>query len=223
MVASEIDQPQRNLPRALIFGVAAILGVYLVTNLAYFTVLPAGDVAASPRVAATMMERILGAPGASVVSIAAIISILGALNGSLLSGARIPYAAARDGLFFRPLAYVHPTRRTPSVSILALGLLSALLVLSGRYQEIFTCVIFSQWILYTMSAAAVIVLRRRRPDMVRPYRTAGYPVVPAVFCLVACGLLVSTLLNSPRESLLGLFLTAAGVPFYLYWRRRAMI
>ncbi len=223
MVASEIQRPQRNLPRALILGVIVVMAVYMLTNLAYFYVLPAAAVGSSERVAATMMEQVLGKAGAGAVSVAAIISILGALNGSLLAGSRIPYAAARDGLFFRKLAYVHPTHRTPAASILALGFLAALLVCSGRYRELFTYVIFSQWILYTMAAAAVIVLRRKRPELVRPYRTLGYPVVPVLFCLVAIGLLVSTLLSSPRESLLGLVLIVAGVPFYRYWRRRTLL
>jgi APA family basic amino acid/polyamine antiporter len=114
---------------------------------------------------------------------------------------------------------VHPRWFTPSISILALSGWAALLVLSGRYEQLFTYVIFSSWILYGMSTASVIVLRRKRPDMVRPYRTLGYPLVPVLFVLVACAFLLSTLRTSPRESLMGLGIIAAGVPFYLRWRR----
>ncbi len=223
MVASEVRHPQRDLPRALIGGVLLVMGVYLLANLAYFCALSAPEIAASDRVAATMMERIFGPAGAAAVSIAAMVSIYGAINGSLLSGARIPYAAARDGMFFRFLAYVHPVHRTPSASIFALAGLASVLVLSGRFEQLFTYVIFAEWLLYGLTAAAVIVLRARRPDMPRPYRTLGYPVVPVLFCIVAAGLLISTLATSPRESLMGLTLVLAGIPFYFYWKRRSLV
>ncbi|MCC6292670.1 MAG: amino acid permease [Bryobacterales bacterium] len=220
MVAGEIRDPQRNLPRALTFGTLAVLVIYLLTNLAYFYVLPASEVAASDRVAATMMDRILGSSGAAAVSVAAMISIFAALNGSILSGSRVPYAMACDGLFFRKAATVHSEYRTPSVSILLLSSWSALLVLSGRYDQLFTYVIFASWILYAMATASVIVLRRKRPDLPRPYRTLGYPVVPVLFVLVAGALILSTLRDSPRESMLGLVLIFAGLPFYFYWKKR---
>ncbi len=223
MVASEVRRPQRDMPRALIGGVLVVMSVYLLANFAYFSALPAGEIAASDRVAATMMERILGPTGAAAVSIAAMISIYGAINGSLLSGARIPYAAARDGMFFRALARVHPVHRTPSASIFALTGLASVLVLSGRFEQLFTYVIFAEWLLYGLTAAAVIVLRRKRPDLPRPYRTLGYPLVPVLFCIVAAGLLISTLVASPRESLMGLTLVLAGIPFYFYWKRKALV
>jgi APA family basic amino acid/polyamine antiporter len=148
------------------------------------------------------------------------ISIFAALNGSILSGARVPYAMARDGLFFASAGRVHPTYHSPSVSILLMSAWSAVLVLSGRYEQLFTYVIFANWILYAMSTASVIVLRKKRPGMPRPYRTMGYPVLPVLFVLSATGLVLSTLVESPRESLLGLALIVAGIPFYLYWKRR---
>ncbi len=135
------------------------------------------------RVAGEMMRRILGSRGAGAVSIAAMISIFAALNGSILSGSRVPFAMARDGLFFRRIAFVHPQHRTPSVSILALSGWAALLVLSGRYDQLYTYVIFASVILYGMATAAVIVLRFKRPDLARPYRTVGYPAVPVLFVL----------------------------------------
>jgi basic amino acid/polyamine antiporter, APA family len=148
------------------------------------------------------------------------ISILAALNGSILSGSRVPFAMARDGLFFRSIGYIHPTFRTPAVSIVALNLWAALLVLSGRYDQLYTYVIFASAILYGMATAAVIVLRFKQPGLARPYRTIGYPFVPVVFVLGIAALIVSTLLKSPRESLLGLGIIAAGLPFYYYWKRR---
>jgi APA family basic amino acid/polyamine antiporter len=219
MVSSEIRHPQRNLPRALIYGTALVVLIYLLTNVAYFSVLSAGEVGAHDRVAAEMMRRVLGQWGADAVSVAAMISIFAALNGSILSGSRVPYALARDGWFFAPFRVVHPVHRTPAFSILALSAWSSVLLLSGRYEQLLTLVIFPSWILYAMAAAAVIVLRRKRPDLPRPYRTVGYPVVPILFVLVAVLLLGVTLKNSPRESGLGLALIAAGLPFYVHWRR----
>jgi len=220
MVASEIRKPQRNLPLALIWGTLSVALIYLLANAAYFYVLSPADVAASNRVAAEMMRRILNGAGANIVSVAAMISIFAALNGSILSGARVPYAAARDGLFFRSIARVHPQFHTPGVSILVLSAWAALLVLSGSYDQLFTYVIFASWLLYGMTTAAVIVLRRKRPELPRPYLTLGYPVVPVLFVASALCLVISTLFDSPRESLLGLALILVGLPFYFHWRKQ---
>lgn len=221
MLGSEVQNPQRTFPLALIAGVTAIIGVYLLTNLAYFSVLNAGEVAASNRVAADMVRRIAGPHGAAAVSVAAMISIFAALNGSILSGSRVPYAMARDGYFFRHVGLVNPRFRTPSASILLLGVWSSLFVLSGHYSDLYNAVIFPSWILYGMTAAAVIVLRRKRPDLARPYRTWGYPWVPLAFVGVTILLLYQTLVSSPRASGIGLVVIVMGVPFFFYWKRRA--
>lgn len=220
MVASEVQKPQRNLPLALILGTCAVIAIYVLTNLAYFYNLSAGSVASTDRVAAEMMRKILGAPGAAAISVAALISIFAALNGSILSGSRVPFAMARDGLFFRGVERIHPVHRTPGVSILLLNAWACLLVLSGRYDQLYTYVIFASAILYGMATASVIVLRCRRPDMSRPYRTIGYPVVPLAFVFGIACLILSTLRSSPRESVLGLVLISLGLPFYFYWKRR---
>jgi APA family basic amino acid/polyamine antiporter len=222
MVASEIKDPRRNLPLALIWGTAAVIAIYLAANAAYFYVLSPAEVAGSGRVAGDMMRKVLGQAGAGAVAVAAMISIFAALNGSILSGSRVPYAMARDGYFFRSFAAVHPQYRTPGVSILGLSAWSALILLSGQYDQLFTCVIFASWILYGMTTASVIVLRRKRPDMPRPYRTWGYPMVPVLFVLSALSLVLSTLFDSPRESLLGLVLIFLGLPFYSYWKKRRL-
>ncbi|MBA3975200.1 MAG: amino acid permease [Candidatus Solibacter sp.] len=221
MVAGEVKNPQRNLPRALIYGTLLVMIIYLLTNLAYFSVLTAAEVGANDRVAAEMMRRILGGPGAAAVSVAAMVSIFAALNGSILSGSRVPYALANDKLFFKAFGRVNQAHHTPGFSILALSAWSCVLVLSGRYEQLLTMVIFPSWILYGMAAAAVIVLRRKKPHAERPYRTLGYPVVPVLFVLAALLLLAVTLVNSPRESGLGLIIIAAGYPFYRYWKRLA--
>jgi len=220
MVASEIRQPARNLPIALIGGTLAVMVLYLLANWAYFAVLTPAEVAGSKRVAATMMDHIFGTPGAKAVSAAIMVSIFAALNGSILSGSRVPYAMARDGYFFRSFSKVHPAFATPGISILGLSAWSALLVLSGRYDQLFNYVIFASWLLYGMTAAAVVVLRHTRPDLPRPYRTLGYPVVPVLFVLAALVLEGFTLKNNPREAILGLVIIAAGLPFFFYWRGR---
>jgi amino acid transporter len=220
MLGSEIDHPERNLPRALILGTLVTGGMYLLANWAYFTVLSAQDVAGSERVAAEMMRRVVGTAGGKFVSAAAMVSIFAAINGSILSGSRVPFAMARGGYFFSWLKTVHPLHRTPSASILLVSGWACLLLLSGQYRQLYTLVIFPSWILYGMTAAAVIVLRRRRPDLKRPYRVVGYPVVPILFVLVAGALLWDTFRNSPRESGIGLVLILAGLPFYWYWKRR---
>jgi Amino acid transporters len=220
MIASEIRNPQRNLPIALIAGTLVVMSCYLLANMAYFYILSAPEVANSDRVPAEMMRRLYGPAGAAAVSIGAMISIFAALNGSILAGSRVPYAMARDRRFFSSVARVHPQYRTPGVAILLLSAWSAVLVLTGRFEELFTYVIFASWILYAMATASVIVLRYKRPDMPRPYRTVGYPFVPVLFVLTAVGLLVSTLMKSPRESILGLFFIFAGIPFYFHWKRR---
>jgi APA family basic amino acid/polyamine antiporter len=218
MLGSEIKHPQRNLPWALIAGTLSIMVIYLLTNLAYFYILSAPEVGSSQRVAADTMRRALGPPGGAAVSIAAMISIFAALNGSILSGSRVPYAMARDGYFFRALSRVHPRFYTPGNSIALLGLWSSLLLLSGQYSQLYTLVIFPSWILYGMTAASVIVLRYKRPDLERPYRVLGYPVVPVLFVGVALALVYSTLRASPRESGIGLVLILAGIPAYFHWR-----
>jgi amino acid transporter len=221
MVSSEIRNPQKNLPRALIGGTLAVIAIYMLANAAYFRVMTPHEVGGADRVAADMMRKIWHAPGANAVSIAAMISIFAALNGSILTGSRVPYAAAREGYFFSAIGRVNPQHRTPAVSIAALSAWASVLVLTGKYDDLFNLVIFASWILYGMTAAAVIVLRIRRPDMARPYRTLGYPVVPVLFVGGASVLLLSTLIDRPRESLMGIGLILLGLPFYIYWRKTA--
>ncbi len=220
MVASEVRNPQRNLPLSLIGGTIGVIAIYMLANWAYFRVLSPGEVGAHKLVAAEMMQRIGGSWGASAVSIAAMISIFAALNGSILTGARVPYAAARDGLFFRSAARIHPAFHTPGVSILMLSAWSSVLVLSGKYDELFDFVIFGSWILYGMATASVFVLRRKRPDLPRPYKTFGYPFVPFLFLVGATILEISTMWTKPRESIAGILLILLGLPFYFYWRGR---
>lgn len=220
MVSSEVRKPQRNLPLALIGGTLAVIAIYLLANWAYFHVLTAREVAGADRAPAEMMRKIFDGPGANAVAIAAMISIFAALNGSILSGSRVPYAAARQGYFFSAVGRVSPKYHTPGVSILTLSAWASVLVLSGKYDDLFSLVIFASWILYGMTAAAVIVLRKKQPDLYRPYHTLGYPYVPVLFILGAFVLLFSTLFDRPRESFMGIGLILLGLPFYFHWKKR---
>jgi APA family basic amino acid/polyamine antiporter len=221
MIGGDVERPGRNLPRVLILGTAAVIGIYLLTNLAYFYLLSAPEAGSSARVAADAMRRAVGSSGGAIVSMAAIISIFASLNGSFIAGSRAPYAMARGGYFFPSMGRVHPRFYTPGPSLILIGAWSSLLLLSGRFEDLYRMVIFTEWIFYAMAAAAVIVLRRKRPQMNRPYRVLGYPLVPILFVLVAVGLLWSTLITYPRESGIGLALIVAGFPFYFHWKRAA--
>ena len=170
-----------------------------------------------------MMAKLYGPIAARAITVAVLISILAALNGSILSGARVPYAMARDGYFFKVIADVHPKYQDAwKLHDCSLSLVGVL-ILSGWYEQLYNFVIFGSWILYGMTAASVFVLRRKRPDMPRPYRVTGYPVVPFLFVLVALVLLGSTLGNSPRESIMGLGFMAVGIPLYFHFRRKRML
>jgi APA family basic amino acid/polyamine antiporter len=219
MVSSEIRNPQRNLPRSLILGTLVVIATYLLINVAYFYVLTPAEVAGSHRVAADMMSRLHGGAAAGAVTVAVLISIIAALNGSILSGSRVPYAMARDGLFFKSAAVVHPEFKTPGNSMLLLCLWSSVVVLSGWFDDLYNFVIFGSWILYLMTAFSVFVLRRKQPDLARPYRTLGYPYVPVFFVAVAALLLFNTVQTRPRESLMGLVLMGLGIPFYFHWKK----
>lgn len=219
MIGSDIRNPEKNLPRALIWGTAAVIAIYVLINAAYLYVLSAPEVGASQRVAADMMRRVAGSTGAGIVSIAAIVSILAGLNGVILSGSRVPFAMARDKYFFGWVGGISRFE-TPAASLALQGGWSLLLLASGRFEDLISMVIFTEWILYGMSTAGVLVLRRTRPEMVRPYRVWGYPLVPMVFVLAAVALLYATLRQSPRESGMGLGLIVIGLPFYYYWNGR---
>ncbi|MBI1746999.1 MAG: amino acid permease [Acidobacteria bacterium] len=220
MVAGEVHKPAQNIPRALIFGTGAVMIIYLLANLAYFYVLPIETIKRSSRVAATAAEVFLGPYGASFFAVAVLLSIFAALNGSILTGARIYYAMSEDRLFFRRVAALHPVYRTPVFSLTLQSGLACAFTLAGNYDQLTTYVIFAEWIFYGMATAAVFVLRRKYPDWERPYRTWGYPYVPAIFVLMAAALVINTLIYRPAESLIGLGLILVGLPAFYYWKRR---
>jgi APA family basic amino acid/polyamine antiporter len=222
MVAGEIREAERNIPRALIFGVAIVGALYMLLNAAVQFVLPAAMVAASPRPAADAMGLVLGQLGAGIVSVGMAVSMLVTLNGTIMSGARVPYAVARDGYFFSALAEVHPRFHTPSVAIAVQATLAVvLLLLGGNFRQLFSLAIFAEWLFYLIAGSTVFVFRRRDPDTPRPYRTWGYPVVPMLFVLASAVLLYYTFTDNLRNSALGVMVILAGVPiFYGFTRRR---
>ena len=224
LVGAEIRNPRRTIPRVLILGVLGVALVYMLANLAYFYALPFDAVKHSERVAQDAARVVLGEWGGAALSCAALISTLATLNGSILTGARVAYAMARDGLFFRPVAQLHPARRTPANALALQALLaSGLILLFGRdkaaFERLFDYALFGTWGFYGLTVLSVIALRYRHPELPRPYLTLGYPWIPLTFALVAVLFCISIAMRRPYETGFGLILLATGLPFYGFWRR----
>lgn len=221
-VAGEIKNPGRNILLALAFGIAAVMTVYLLANLAYLRVLSIPEIAASTHVGADAAERVLGPVGGTLVSLIILLSIAGSLNGAVLTCPRVYFAQAQDGLFFRRFAEIHPRYRTPGFAILAQGVWASVLIVSGSYETLMDYAMFAIWLSYVFMIAGVLVLRRTQPDLPRPYRMWGYPVTPLLFLGVAVWFLGNMLITRPTPSLAALGLIAAGIPAYFLWRRVAV-
>jgi APA family basic amino acid/polyamine antiporter len=219
-VAGEVTQPERNLPRALIIGMTVVMILYIGANLAYMNVMTVPEIAAAERVGAEVAQRTLGSAGASVLSAIVLLSIIGAVNGNILTAPRIPFAQARDGLFFRRFGYIHPRFKTPSFAILFQGVWTAVLILTGSYETLFSYAILSAWLFYTLGVVAVWVLRRRLPDAPRPYRMWGYPTTLWLFVIVSIWFMLDAFVNQPKTSFIAMAIAAAGIPFYFLWRAR---
>jgi len=219
-VAGEVKQPSRTLPRALILGLAICIAVYVAANLAYLHLLTPAEMAASNRVAASAAELSIGHGGAGVVTLAILVSIIGAANGWILTAPRVYFAQAADGLFFSWLTAVHPRFQTPHRAILLQGAWATLLVLTGWYAELAAFAMFATWIFYALTVFGVILLRRRAPSRDRPYRVWAYPATPLAFTAIAIAFLVNTVLTDPVPSLACLAILAAGLPAYFDWRRQ---
>src|SRR5271165_4447928 len=221
MVAGEVKRPERNIPIALIAGVATVGLLYVLVNAAVQYVLPASAIAASPRPASDAVALVMGRMGASIVSAGMALSMLVTLNGTIMSGARVPFAVARDGYFFRALAEVHPRFHTPSVAIVVQAVLSiVLLLLGGNFRQLFSLAIFAEWLFYMIAGSTVFIFRQRDPQAARPYRVFGYPFVPALFVTVASVLLYYTFREDWPNSLYGLLVILAGIPVFFWFSRR---
>jgi len=218
-VAGEIRNPKRNVVRALTLGTIAVIAVYLLVNVAYLRVLTVPEIAASDHVGADAAGRVLGTAGGAIVSILILFSVAGTLNGCFLTVPRVYFAQAADGLFFRKFAEVHPKYGTPGYAILAQAAWAAVLVLTGSYESLIDYALFGTWLFYALMIGAVIVLRRTRADVPRPYRMWGYPVTPILFIAIAIWFLGNMLLSRPGPAFAGLGLILTGVPAYLLWTR----
>jgi APA family basic amino acid/polyamine antiporter len=220
--AGETKNPSRTIPLGLIAGCGLVTLLYILANVAYLYAVPAPEMAGSDRIAAAAMNAAVGPVGASIVAFIILFSILGAANGHVLTGPRVYYALAKDGLFFRKMAEVHPKFRTPHVALLVVGAWSIVLSLGpgGKFEELLKFAVFGAWIFLGLAVLGVFILRRRRPDMPRPYRTWGYPVTPAIFVLAALFILVNTIVKSFWNSFASLALIALGIPAYFYWHRK---
>jgi basic amino acid/polyamine antiporter, APA family len=227
MCAGEVQNPSRNVPRGLIIGTALVVVIYCVANFSYFYALPFSEVLTSNSttypdalpVAARAAQVFLARYGATFVSLVFVLSTLGALNGTILSSARVPYAMARDRLFFASFGRVSGATHVPVFSIVLQGIWASLLAVSGTYDQLTDCVVFASWIFYALVTTSVFALRRKMPDVERPYKTLAYPVLPLVFVLVATWLVWNTIHTRPLESTVGLGLIAAGLPLYFYFRK----
>jgi APA family basic amino acid/polyamine antiporter len=228
MAASEVQEPERNLPRAIVGGTLLVLAIYLLVNVAYLYALPFWEVASSnstaypdaPSVAAKTVATFLGAKAAPIAALIFLVSCVGALNGTILARARVPYAAARDGLFFRRFGLLNEKTRVPIVSIVLVSGWAALLAASGTFDQLTNMAVLSYAIFWTPVVLSVIVLRRKLPNAPRPYRVWGYPFVPLVFVLVMAWIVVNALITRPAESAATVVLILLGLPAYPLFRRR---
>jgi len=216
-VAGEIRNPKRNLKFALIMGTLGIILLYFFTNVIYFLALPVGEMKGVVTVAEKASASLFGATAAGLISAMILISILGALNGSIFVGPRVYYAMARDGLFFKKVGEVHPRFKTPGFSLVLQAIWASLLALTGTFEQLFTFAMFAGILFWVLAACAIFTLRKKRPDLSRPYKAWGYPVVPMIFIVALSGILLNTLIRRPVESLSGVVLMIVGIPVYYLW------
>lgn len=220
MVSGEVRQPERNLPIALIAGLGIVGVLYVATNAAIQYILPAAQIAASPRPAVDALAAVTGPWGAALVSAAMALSIVVALNGTVMSGARVPFAAAQDRLFFRRMADIHPKFQSPSTSLIVQAILTtALLLAVGSFQHLFELAIFSEWLFYMITSTTIFYYRRKLPRATT-FRTWGYPVVPALFIAAAAVLLYYSYVSNLKNSIIGSGIILLGIPLYLAFRQR---
>jgi len=221
MVSEEIENPERSIPIALIAGVGVVAILYMGLNAGIQRALPATAIAHATVPAAAASEAALGRVGITLVSIGMIISMLATLNGTVMSGGRVPFAVARDGYLFKALGEVHPKFHTPALALVIQGVVAVVLILvGGAFKELFSLAIFAEWLFYMIAASTIFVFRRREPDAPRPYRTAGYPFVPAIFIGTAAVLLCYTFVSNLRDSIAGVAVILLGIPVYMWFARR---
>jgi basic amino acid/polyamine antiporter, APA family len=224
-IGGEIKNPKRNLPLALVLGVSFVMVVYVLINFTYLYVLPIDEIIGSQKsqntiAAITVIRHFLGSEGALFISILILLTTFGCTNTTLLGPPRLYYAMAKEGMFFRSAAYIHPKYNTPSKAIVIQAVWSSILVFSGSFDQLTDMLIFAAFIFYGATTLGVFILRKKMPDTHRPYKAWGYPVVPAIFILFCLALIAITLIGKPREALIGLALMGSGLPFYFYWNKK---
>jgi APA family basic amino acid/polyamine antiporter len=218
-VSGEVKDPRRNVPRAMILGIVLVAAIYIAMNMTYVYAMPVSEVAKHETIAATAAERLFSPGAAKWLSATIALSCFGAMASCTLSGARVYFAMARDGVFFQRMAEIHPKYRTPALSLIGQGIWATILTLSGRYDQLYTYVIYGMVLSYTLTVFGLFVLRWKRPDTPRPYRCTGYPVLPGIYALLGTAWILNTTFRRPTEALASLGVVAVGVPFYLYWKR----
>ena len=218
-VAGEVKNPERNIPLSLILCMVIVVTVYLALNTVLVYVLGFDQMIGSELVMADAASKFIGGKGAAIVTIIILISLIGANNGFILTSARINYAMARDNRFFKQAAIIHPKFQSPANALIIQCIWACILTFSGTFNQLITYIIFASWIFYGMSAGAVIILRKKKPDMERPYQIPFYPWIPIIFILFAIFLTVNTILEAPRDAAIGAGLILAGLPLYYYWKK----
>jgi APA family basic amino acid/polyamine antiporter len=221
-VAGEVRDPARNLLRSLVFGMSAVALLYIFANVAYLRVMTVQQIASTERVGADMATATLGSLGGTFVSLTVLLSVVGAINGCVLTAARIPFAQARDGLFFARFGEVHPRFQTPGFAIVCGGIWTIILVLTGSYETLYSYSILAAWVFYTLSVGAVLVLRRKLPHADRPYRMWGYPWTLWVFVGVSIWFIMNSWATQPVPSLMALAIIGSGMVAYWVWRKFAV-
>ena len=218
--AGEAQDPQRTFPRGIVLGTTALIGVYLLANVAYLAALGPEAAGQSEAVAADAVRAVLGPGAGTLIAGAIVISMFGAANGITLTAPRVYFSMARDGVFFQRLAEVHPRFGTPAIAVIASSVWAAVLALSGTFEQLLTYVVFAGWIFYALGGISLFLYRRLRPDAARPFRVPGYPCTPILFVLSAAAIVVNTLFAQPVQALLGLGVVLLGTPAYYLWRRK---
>jgi APA family basic amino acid/polyamine antiporter len=218
-VAGEVKEPRRNVPLAMVLGTLTVGVIYVAMNMTYMYAMPLSEVAKHDTIAHAAASVLFSPAAATWLSAMIAICCFGAMASCVLSGGRVYFAMARDGVFFRKMAEVHPKWRTPAFALIGQGLWAAILTMSGRYDQLYTYVIYMMVLSYTLTVIGMFILRWKRPDLPRPYRCTGYPWLPAIYVLLGAGWTLNTIVERPTEALAGTFIVLLGVPCYVYWRR----
>lgn len=217
-VAGEVKEPRRNVPLAMVLGVLAVGAIYIAMNMTYLYAMPVGEIAKYETIAHAAAARLFSPEAAIWLSATIAVSCFSAAATCTLSGARVYLAMARDGVFFKRMAQIHPKWRTPAFSLIGQGMWAMLLMFSGRYDQLYTYVIYGMVLSYTLTVIALFVLRWKRPEIPRPYRCTGYPWLPAIYVLIGTLWTLNTIITRPKEAAAGTLIVLAGIPGFLYWR-----